>query len=945
MHTFPRPQEPHLSVERVPVDGACPACGAAGARLVPRARRGRLVGRRQVPGVPDLGVARARAARWARSRRWGSTIAMIGVDVGGTFTDVVAVRDGRIEVTKVPSDASRARDRGRRGRAAPRRRGQRGVQPREHDGAQRRHHAAAAEGRVPHHRGLPRHPRPRHESGARSTGRPTRPGAARSATPPARSSRATCAAASSSGCSPTAASCSPLDEDQARRQLAVLARCKVEGVAICLLNAYVNPAHEQRLRELTREVLGDDVAVSISSETSPLAKEYARASTTVDRRLHEAHLHGATRRSSTPTCASSASTASSTSPTARRRCCPGARRSSSRSASSSPAPPPARSRARASAPRSATGNLLCADVGGTSTDVSLVVDGEPFVNDTFELEHDLVINALSTEMSSVGAGGGSIVSISPSGDVRVGPASAGSDPGPGLLRARRHRADADRRLPADGHPRPGRLRRRRDAARPRARAAGLRGARHAAVARAAGRLRLPHRGRQHRRGGDQRRRPPRRRPARLHARGLRRRRPDAAAGRARPAAGARGSSIPPHPGLFSAIGPAQHRPRLLREPQLLRGAEPRQRGAGRGRLSRRWSARCASGSARPPTASRCAAASTGGCSARAGRRRSSRSPDGPIDAPRRCPRWSSASTTRTSAATATASRTCRSRASPTACSSSCRPRRSSTTPRATATATPRSRRRARSSCATSPTSRSQAGEYERERLPVGARIDGPGDHPRGAVDHLRLPGPGRRGRPLRRDRRSSRRAAHRLRDLDDAEFAERYGCDRFTATVLANRFGYVVEHMCSAAAHRGVLADPARLLRLRRHHHRPADVGLRDAGDEQQHRALHRARWPTRCATRSRSTGPSGSQPGDVIVANDPYRTGTHVNDMLFMRPVFHDGELVAFVNLKAHQLDMGGAVPGGFSVHQAHRLRERPRALAARRCSAPASPCARRGA
>ena len=52
-------------------------------------------------------------------------------------------------------------------------------------------------------------------------------------------------------------------------------------MAICLLNAYVNPAHEQQLRELTREVLGDDVAVSISSETSPLAKEYARASTTV----------------------------------------------------------------------------------------------------------------------------------------------------------------------------------------------------------------------------------------------------------------------------------------------------------------------------------------------------------------------------------------------------------------------------------------------------------------------------------------------------------------------------------------------------------------------------------------------------------------------------------------------------------------------------------------
>ena len=42
-----------------------------------------------------------------------------------------------------------------------------------------------------------------------------------------------------------------------RAELAVLARCDVEGVAICLLNSYVNPAHEERLRELVREVLGD----------------------------------------------------------------------------------------------------------------------------------------------------------------------------------------------------------------------------------------------------------------------------------------------------------------------------------------------------------------------------------------------------------------------------------------------------------------------------------------------------------------------------------------------------------------------------------------------------------------------------------------------------------------------------------------------------------------
>jgi N-methylhydantoinase A len=74
--------------------------------------------------------------------------------------------------------------------------------------------------------------------------------------------------------------------------------------------------------------------------------------------------------------------------------------------------------------------LICADVGGTSTDVSLIVGGKPFVSNTFELEHDLVINALSTEIASVGAGGGSVVTVAPSGNMAVGPESVGSDPGP-----------------------------------------------------------------------------------------------------------------------------------------------------------------------------------------------------------------------------------------------------------------------------------------------------------------------------------------------------------------------------------------------------------------------------------------------------------------------------------------------------------------------------------
>jgi N-methylhydantoinase B len=154
----------------------------------------------------------------------------------------------------------------------------------------------------------------------------------------------------------------------------------------------------------------------------------------------------------------------------------------------------------------------------------------------------------------------------------------------------------------------------------------------------------------------------------------------------------------------------------------------------------------------------------------------------------------------------------------------------------------------------------------------------------------------------------------RLRDLGEDEFAERYGCDRFTATVLANRFSYVVEHMCArllTAAFSPILRDfydfAATL------------TGPPEAG------------YPTPAMSNSillftgammdavRNTieeyGADRLRPGDVIVANDPYRGGTHVNDLLFTQPVFHDERLVGFVNMKAHQLDMGGVVPGGFTL------------------------------
>lgn len=158
------------------------------------------------------------------------------------------------------------------------------------------------------------------------------------------------------------------------------------------------------------------------------------------------------------------------------------------------------------------------------------------------------------------------------------------------------------------------------------------------------------------------------------------------------------------------------------------------------------------------------------------------------------------------------------------------------------------------------------------------------------------------------------RSTTRLRDLDDADFRDRYDCDRYTATVLSNRLEYLLDHVCTQllqCAFSPMLRDLY-------------DFGATVTGP----RSLN---YPTPvvgkglpCFTGTMTEsvkntveeyGHDKIKPGDVIIANDPYRTGTHVNDVLFIRPVFFDGQIINFVTIKAHQLDIGGSVPGGFSA------------------------------
>jgi N-methylhydantoinase B len=153
-----------------------------------------------------------------------------------------------------------------------------------------------------------------------------------------------------------------------------------------------------------------------------------------------------------------------------------------------------------------------------------------------------------------------------------------------------------------------------------------------------------------------------------------------------------------------------------------------------------------------------------------------------------------------------------------------------------------------------------------------------------------------------------------LRDLPEAEFGARYHADRFTASVITSRLKYVVEHM-SAAFMREAFSPIIRDW---------YDFACTVSGPPEQD-------YPMAVVSNSLTPflgtmadavrnavveyGSENLKPGDVLICNDPYRGGRHVNDVLFVRPVFEGDRLVAFVNMCAHQLDMGGTVPGGFSA------------------------------
>jgi N-methylhydantoinase A len=219
----------------------------------------------------------------------------------------------------------------------------------------------------------------------------------------------------------------PLDEDSVRRAAARLAEQGVQAVAVCLLHAYANPAHERRVGEILAQAL-PGVAVSLSSDISPELREYERLSTTVLNALLvpivAGYMHKLERRLAEERFGARVYLVQSNSGVAGPA---KAGREPARLLLSGPSGGAAAAR-RLSAMLEEP-NLVAVDMGGTSFDVSVVHGGQVAMVTEGEID-GLPVRLPMVEMRTIGAGGGSIAWLDEGGRLRIGPHSAGADPGP-----------------------------------------------------------------------------------------------------------------------------------------------------------------------------------------------------------------------------------------------------------------------------------------------------------------------------------------------------------------------------------------------------------------------------------------------------------------------------------------------------------------------------------
>jgi N-methylhydantoinase A len=219
----------------------------------------------------------------------------------------------------------------------------------------------------------------------------------------------------------------PLNEETARQRVRELIDLGVESLTISLLHSYANPQHERRLKAIVEEV-NATTPVSVSSEILPEFREYERTLVTVMnayvRPSMRRYLGGLTDKLRRLEFEPRVNIVRSD----------GGLMSLQR-ASESPVhtmlsgPAGGVSGAAYIATLAGFPDALGFDMGGTSTDVSLIQGGKPKISRQTTLGH-YPIKVPSVEVHSVGAGGGSIASVPMTGALRVGPQSAGAIPGP-----------------------------------------------------------------------------------------------------------------------------------------------------------------------------------------------------------------------------------------------------------------------------------------------------------------------------------------------------------------------------------------------------------------------------------------------------------------------------------------------------------------------------------
>lgn len=218
----------------------------------------------------------------------------------------------------------------------------------------------------------------------------------------------------------------PLDEAEARFSLRRLKAQQIEAVAVCTLWATVNPVHELRLKALIVEELGE-VFVSLSHQISPVVGEYGRMSTTAANASlgpiagrYLARLESTLKAKGMRVPILMMTNAGGVLPTEVLNDRP------AYSLFSGPAAGVMGSLVLSE--RLETPNVLTTDIGGTSFDVGVIVAGKPIRRSDIALA-GADIRVPSIDVASIGAGGGSIASVT-FGDLTVGPQSAGAYPGP-----------------------------------------------------------------------------------------------------------------------------------------------------------------------------------------------------------------------------------------------------------------------------------------------------------------------------------------------------------------------------------------------------------------------------------------------------------------------------------------------------------------------------------